>query len=246
MATPTVSCICPTYRRPRFVELTVKLFLAQVWQKSELIIIDDSPAGERARISDHARIRVVRIGDKLSMGEKHDLGNALAQGDVLAYWDDDDFWGPRRLVRQLEPIVLGEAEITGIPRELVARVPSASFHRFTKDWFKNPGVRGNTVGNWSLPWHDGTTMYSRRALSFGVKHPPVNINQKVQFINALVAKGMKWKAITNDGAFVYVRHDAKSAAAPNSWQFGERRVLEAVPVPMWFPAPVLEYWRGLT
>lgn len=240
-----VSCVCPTYRRPQLVQLTIRLFLAQTWERSELIIIDDSPAGEGPSAPSHPRVRLVRLNDRLTMGEKHNVGHALAQGDVLCYWDDDDYWGPRRLVCQLEPIAMGEAEMTGLPRDLVAKIPSGGFFKFAPDWFKSRANRGNTVGNFNLPWHDGTAMYSRRALSLGVQHPALNLNQKVQFINGIVARGVKWKRVHNHEHFVYVRHDAGSRQAPNTWQFREQVSLTPAPTPLWFPREVLAFWKGI-
>ena len=243
MLNPLVSCVCPTYRRPRLAELAVQLFLAQTWQHSELIVIDDSPEGERPSIRPNARVKYVRLKDRITMGEKHNMGHALAQGDVLAYWDDDDFFGSRRLLAQLDPIALGQAEMTGMARDLVAKVPSGEFYRFLPDWFKSPRNRGNTMTNFTLPWHDGTAMFVRRALKLA-KHPNINQNNKVQFINSVVAAGLKWKRVENDGHFVYVRHEG-AKLAPNTWQFNETSVLKHVPAPWWFPAHVLEAWKGV-
>ena len=241
---PLVSLVCPTYRRPKLAELAVRHFLAQTWQHSELIVIDDSPEGERPSIRPNARVKYVRLKDRITMGEKHNIGHALAQGDVLGYQDDDDYWGPRRVVSQLQPIVLGEAEITGMPRHLVARIPSGTFYVFADGWWKAAANRGNTVGNWALPWHDGTAMYTRRLVGLA-QHPPLNLNQKVQFLNAAMLAGKaKWKRVENAGHFVYVRHEG-SKAAPNTWQFNEASVLKHVPAPWWFPAHVLEAWKGV-
>lgn len=239
----TVSYVCPTYRRPRLAELAVKLFLAQTWERSELIVIDDSPDSEQPSIRPNARVKYVRLKDKLTMGEKHNVGTALAQGDVLGYWDDDDFFSARRTVTQLEPIVLGEAEVTGMSRKLVARIPSCAFYVFADGWWKSAANRGNTVGNWALPWHDGTALYTRRLAGLA-QHPPLNLNQKVQFLNAAIAAGKaKWKRVENDGHFVYVRHQGTSQA-PNTWQFRESTVLEAIKTPYWFPQWVLDAWRA--
>ncbi len=244
-AKPLVSLVCPTYRRPRLAELAVRHFLAQTWERSELIVIDDSPEGERPSIRPNARVKYVRLKDRITMGEKHNIGHALAQGDVLGYFDDDDFWGPRRVISQLEPIVLGQAEVTGMSRKLVARIPSCTFYVFAENWWKNSANRGNTVGNWALPWHDGTAMYTRRLAGLA-QHPPLNLNQKVQFLNAAIAAGKaKWKRVENDNHFVYVRHEG-AKRAPNTWQFNEASVLKQVPSPSWFPTDVLEAWRAIS
>ncbi|MGH9461076.1 MAG: glycosyltransferase family 2 protein, partial [Vicinamibacteria bacterium] len=110
---PLVSLVCPTYGRPQLIPFAVQFFLSQTWTRSELIIIDDSPRDLQCKIRESGRIRVVRLKDRLSLGEKHNLGHDLAQGDILGYQDDDDIWGHHRLARQLQPIVLGECSIVG-------------------------------------------------------------------------------------------------------------------------------------
>lgn len=238
-ARPLVSAICVTYDRPAFVEQAVAWFQAQTWGRKEMIVVDDSPAARRPDLRRHPNVLHLTLDERADMGTKHNLGLRAAQGDVLCYQDDDDWFHPRRLVMQLEPLVLGRAAITGMLREYVAVLQTGRFYKFLpksrraplKDWI------GNGRATFRLPIHDGTAMFLRRALPAGVEHPPLPVGQKVEFLNALHVRGARCEAILNDGLFVYVRHGR------NTWQYAEGRVMERVGVPSWFPREVLRFWQ---
>lgn len=233
-----VSAVCPTFNRPAYLAHAVKLFLAQTWTKSELIILDDSDAAKALDLPSHPRIRHVRLKERLSIGHKHNMGNAFAQGDVIAYFDDDDYWAPRRFVMQLGPIVTGEAKLTGLRRDYVLTAgPKAAFWRL-KPWPRNPQLWvGNGATNLKVPIHDGSAMYSREAVDAGLLHPDQTMNEKVEFLNTLADSGFSHKVIDNDALFVYVRH------GKNTWQYKEELVHAPAPRPIWFPADELDFYR---
>ena len=114
-----VSAICPTFSRPVYLLHAVKLFLAQTWKNAELIVLDDSPATLQPDLSRFPNVRHVKLDGRISIGAKHTMGHHLAQGEAFVYWDDDDWYSPLRLVRQLDPIVRGIAKIVGFRRNLV-------------------------------------------------------------------------------------------------------------------------------
>jgi glycosyltransferase involved in cell wall biosynthesis len=173
----------------------------------------------------------------MNLGDKHNVGLERAQGDVLAYWDDDDWFAPRRFVRELAPIVLGEASIVGCLRDYVLEIPACRWSQFNKTTLPVKKWVGNGRATFRLQIHDGTAMFSRDVLRHGVKHPPLAIGQKVEFLNGIVARGERWRAIPNDGLFVYVRHGS------NTWQFREDLRLVERRRPLWFPEALLEFYR---
>jgi glycosyltransferase involved in cell wall biosynthesis len=235
---PLVTVVCPTYGRPQFVEQAVRLFLAQTWTRSELIVIDDSPKDLQCSIASSPRVKVVRLDHKVTLGEKHNLGHELGQGDVFAYQDDDDFFGPRRLVKQLEPIVLEEVEVVGMLRDYVLVLPTCSWFKFNYAPLPAKAWIGNGLANFKLPFHDGTAMYTRHAAELGVVHPALDMNQKVQFLNGLADLGVRWKAIPTEQHFVYVRHGR------NTWQFNEQRRLVPTGRPHWFTTTMQAWYEG--
>ncbi len=100
-----VSCICPTYNRPPgsqwLVEEAIESFLRQDYQDKELIVLNDCPGQEL--ICDAPDVFVINLPRRFrSYGEKLNAGIALAQGSIIALWNDDDIMLPWRLSKSLE------------------------------------------------------------------------------------------------------------------------------------------------
>jgi predicted O-methyltransferase YrrM len=124
---PLVTCLMPTFNRPLFVPQAIRCFLAQEYPHKELIIVDDGEQRIDLDLSGEASIRYVPLDRRLSLGEKRNLAATLSTGEILAHWDDDDWYGPRylsQLVKKLRHD--GEGSLTGLSRYLVYMLPTGS------------------------------------------------------------------------------------------------------------------------
>lgn len=93
---PLISCIMPTYGRPRLVPESIEMFLEQDYPNKELIIFNDCP-GQVYR-ANLPGVRIFNIDHRFqSLGEKRNSAIEQANGDVIAVWDDDDIYLPWRL-----------------------------------------------------------------------------------------------------------------------------------------------------
>lgn len=239
-----VTCVCPTYGRPLFVEQAVKLFLRQTWGNSELLILDDSPKELQTQVKDSARIKVYRLGERLSMGDKHNLGLEVAQGEFLAHWDDDDWQSPLRLIRQVETLVLEPIDICGYEIDCLMTTRDVHFWRFDRTYGRGKALVGNATVPVGVPFMDGTAMVRREVIG-GASYPSIPVGQKVVFLHDLWKKaGARLKALRNCGIYVYVRHDRKSGVT-NTWQYGRDRRLLPIEKPAWFPHSELGFYQGV-
>src|SRR5271165_213084 len=114
---PLVSCIMPTANRRRFVPEAIRLFLAQDYPNKELLVIDDGEDNIADLVPNHPQIRFLRLEDRQSQSAKRNLACSLAHSEIIAHWDDDDWYAPWRLSRQVAEIVNG-TDICGIARML--------------------------------------------------------------------------------------------------------------------------------
>jgi glycosyltransferase involved in cell wall biosynthesis len=108
---PLVSCICPTYGRPpdyqHLVEEAIESFLRQTYPNKELIVLNDCPGQELS--CDSPGVRVVNVPERFpTLGEKYNAAIAMARGDLIAPWEDDDISLPWRLSLSVER--LGDAD----------------------------------------------------------------------------------------------------------------------------------------
>lgn len=96
---PFLSCLCPTFRRPKLLESAIACWLAQDYPASrrDLVIVDDANQIE-AQGGDGWRIVTCR--DRFpSLPAKYNFLAALAhpEADAFVIWEDDDLYLPQHL-----------------------------------------------------------------------------------------------------------------------------------------------------
>lgn len=118
--TPFVSVVCPTYNRREFLP-----YLLYIWQyqdypadKRELIILDDSPTSNADLIemmSDPAtpNVRYIHSPERLVLGHKRNRLNALAKGEYIICFDDDDYYPPNKISHQVTQMQSHHALFSG-------------------------------------------------------------------------------------------------------------------------------------
>lgn len=100
---PLVSIVTPTYNRRRFIPSLIKMIQQQTYPRDriEWIIYDDGqePIGDLidAARAELPRTRYIFNEDKLTLGEKRNKLNEVAQGEIIVAMDDDDFYFPERV-----------------------------------------------------------------------------------------------------------------------------------------------------
>lgn len=97
-----VSCIIPTHGRPDFLREALESVLQQSFPVREVIVVSDdgNPESERvvASFSDRAvPVRHVRNMTSPGASGSRNLGAQVAEGEWLAFLDDDDLWAPEML-----------------------------------------------------------------------------------------------------------------------------------------------------
>jgi len=93
-----ISVITPTYDRPQLLPLIYGCFARQTVAEKEWIVVDDSPepSGFMLSLAD-PRVRYIHLPERVSTGRKRNMAVEMATGDVIAQFDDDDFYGPAYL-----------------------------------------------------------------------------------------------------------------------------------------------------
>ncbi len=207
---PLVSCVMPTYGRPAFALQAVRYFLRQDYPERELLILDDGPEGLAARLPADDRLRYIRL-PRLPIGGKRNIGCALAQGAIVAQWDDDDWYSPGRLSAQVAPLLAGEADITGIRGTTVFDLERWQAWTCTKRLHRL--MYRHDV-------HGGTLVYLRRLWAERARYPNRSLAEDARFLSRLMRAGARLGRVEDRGHFVYIRHGA------NTWSFRSGRFLD--------------------
>src|SRR6266542_1006102 len=104
----------PTYNRRPFVPHAIEYFLRQNYENRELIVVDDGTDSISDLIPQDRRIRYTRLENKLTLGAKLNLACEMAEGEIIAHWDDDDWYAARRLSYQITGLAQKGIEVCGI------------------------------------------------------------------------------------------------------------------------------------
>jgi glycosyltransferase involved in cell wall biosynthesis len=120
---PLVSCLMVTRGRAAQAQCAVRCFQAQTYPARELIVLDD---GEDRTLADwiadqkDARIRYRHLADESTpLGELRNRAVALASGDYICQWDDDDLYDPARIETQMAMLRALDAEACLLSRWLI-------------------------------------------------------------------------------------------------------------------------------
>ncbi|HTO36141.1 MAG TPA: glycosyltransferase family 2 protein [Flavobacterium sp.] len=101
---PLVSVVITTHNRYKILEDAIKSVLNQTVKDIECIVVDDASSDlTQEHYERDSRILYLRIEAKNSKGANHarNVGVVKAQGDYIAFLDDDDVWLPQKIEKQL-------------------------------------------------------------------------------------------------------------------------------------------------
>ena len=114
-----ISVVTPTYNRRIFIPTLIDIYNDQTYPKDnmEWIIIDDG----RDKVEDLfieastkiPNIRYIRIDKKMRIGEKRNMLNKEAKGDIIIAMDDDDYYPPDRVSTVVEAFRNSTLELAG-------------------------------------------------------------------------------------------------------------------------------------
>ena len=113
---PLVSVCTPTFNRRPFIAAMLACFNHQTYPRDrmEWIIVDDGtdPVGDL--VSHHECVRYFNLADKISLGKKRNLMHEKAQGEIIVYMDDDDYYPPERVSHAVTTLLDHRKRKTGI------------------------------------------------------------------------------------------------------------------------------------
>jgi O-antigen biosynthesis protein len=201
---PLVSCIMPTRGRTGFALQAVRYFLAQDYPRRELIVLDDAGGDLGAHLPDDPRIRYEALPAGSPIGAKRNRGAELARGEVIAHWDDDDWYAPSRLREQVAPILANRADVTALRCEVFFDLERWEFWGCSDALHRRLFVQDV---------HGGTLVFRASLWRSRARYPSVSLAEDAAFLTRVVRGGARLRRVDTPGLFVYLRHGA------NAWRF---------------------------
>jgi hypothetical protein len=235
--TPAVSCLMPTYNRRPFVARAIRYYQHQDYPERELLVLDDGEERVADLVpADDPSIRYLRLDERATIGRKRQIACEHAAGEIMVQWDDDDWFGPSRVSRQVAPLAAGTADISGILKGYLLDLTTFRF------FGGGPPLHEGQLHAWIVA---GTLAFTRHAWRSSGGYPDTSIGEEVDLLRQVIERGGRVAAIVNDGMYMTVRHSA------NSWRLyydsdqGPGGWTELAP-PDFLPADDLSYYRTLT
>ena len=103
---PFVSICTPTFNRRPFIPYTIKCIENQDYPKDKIewIIIDDGSDKIEDLVKHLSYVKYFKYNKKMSLGEKRNLMHTKSKGEILVYFDDDDFYPHDRVSHAVETL----------------------------------------------------------------------------------------------------------------------------------------------
>lgn len=115
--TPLVSAIITTYNRRDFLRQAIKSVCEQTYNNIELIVVDGHSEQTPGDIVDQVprdrfeNISFIRHGEDRGVSASRNSGIRNAQGDLIAFLDDDDTWKPQKIEQQVQTFQRADDEV---------------------------------------------------------------------------------------------------------------------------------------
>lgn len=160
---PLVTAIITTYKRQAsIVQRALESVLMQTHSNIEVIVVDDSPCDfeyreeVRTMIESYCTRNVRYIAHEVNQGAcaARNTGIAAANGEYVAFLDDDDEWKPEKTERQLAKFTDDSISLVYCGREVMSddtgsiSVPAT---RFLRGMVFSELIKENFIGSTSFP-----------------------------------------------------------------------------------------------
>jgi glycosyltransferase involved in cell wall biosynthesis len=102
----------PTADRREFIPRALRCFAAQTYPNLELLVVDNGAVPILELLPADPRIRYVGVFPerRIYHGQLMNVACEHAQGEFCIVWDDDDFYAPDRVFRQIAPLLVKYVE----------------------------------------------------------------------------------------------------------------------------------------
>ncbi|MEO2074177.1 MAG: glycosyltransferase [Bacillus sp. (in: firmicutes)] len=206
-----VSIITCTIRE-EFMDNVFTNYQQQTWQDKELIIIlnRDSMDMDRwiQKSKSYPNVRVYQLHEKATLGDCLNYGVLLANYDIIAKFDDDDYYGPDYITNSMPAFEDKNVTIVG---------KSACFI-----YFKSSKALIHVKGNENTLTDSvaGATLMFRKEMFYYIRFEKVNRAEDYFFIDESKKKGYSIYS-TDRYDFAAIRHNSEN----HTWKISDEDLM---------------------
>lgn len=191
---PLVTCVIPTKSRRMFARKAVEYCARQTYPNIEIVVVDSNPR-ELFLDNDAVSGLLIRpnrlIRADATCGRARQIGIEQAKGEIVCFFDDDDWHSPLRVAHQVELLTSGYDAI-GMKKLL------------TYDLRQKKGFPHQS---WVNPCWTGAGMTAvRREIGLQVPWRDTNYNEDGLWYEDLEKGGFKISTDVPIDHYIYIRH----------------------------------------
>lgn len=218
-----ISVIVPTHNREKHVLNLIGCFLAQTYPNTELRIHDDSehPSAKLAALCEqHPMLHYTHSSQRLSIGEKRNALIKASSGELIAHFDDDDYYAPNYLAAMYRHLTQNNLDFTTLSNWFAYSLPFQTFAYWETDRISPCHYRINQEGVSILPgdhlsstfpeinpWGYGFSYFFKRQVHQQVQYKPMNHNEDYDFYARLKENGFQTGCFPDkDGLVLHLMH----------------------------------------
>lgn len=188
----------PTKNRREFVARALYYFEKQDYPNKELVVVDDGDDLVVDLASQYPYVRYLAPQYAHTVGLKRNIACEAAQGEIICHWDDDDWYAPSRLSYQVEPLLTGEVDVTGLHLQHVLDI------RQMQGW-SCADAPSTLVGVEGM--HYGTALYRKHLWAYRARfQDSAEGDDGSGFVRRLINSGAIVHTLPCASQHVYVRH----------------------------------------
>jgi len=219
---PLITVAIPTFERPSHAMHAISRACASDYPRIEIVVVDDSAVCLDTVFQpiSSCNVRIYCNPARMSLGAKRNKLAEMAKGEIIAHWDDDDFYRSDRLSTQSASLRAGVDDIVAFET------------KYIYDLTATPPMFGEVSKFSSLGPHLGTLMYWRRLVAGETTFPDIMLDESLVFVNRVLESSAGWGTVPNNGEFVYVLHSNSTSAQER--QDLLRRAMKPALLPSWF------------
>ena len=210
---PLISCITCS-NRPKMIDNIIRNFTQQNYQNKELILLleatDDEFKQIQNQLSEITNVKLVRQLNHEKLGSVFNKGVGLSNGEYIAKFDDDDYYGPNYLSDGILPFDYTIASVVGKTETFLYHENSEKFY-----------LRFSGKSHKYLDFVMGATIIAKREVFDYVKFGETNTGEDSEFLRRCNQHGFK---IYSSDPFNWV-HVRKKSSNFHTWQVDDEDLL---------------------
>lgn len=191
-------CIIASTNKEKYVDNIFENYKRQKYEKKELILILNSNKLDiekyKQKSAEYDNVRVFQIDEKKDLSDCINFGAKQSSCDLIAKFDDDDYYGPYYLTEAVYAIENSNAGVVG----------KSKFYAYFED-SKKIGIRRNGIENGYTGYIHGPTLVIKRKVFNRFKFKNMSHGADQRFLRDCKKNKIKIYSTTRKN-FIYIRH----------------------------------------